>query len=106
MRQRGRHAAVAVTAAMLLLGVAGGATGAPGDLDGTQRGPSHGTSALNGGTRFYVPEDNDASVQAEAFQGAGMVEEAALLRELAAQQETVWLTGGTPQEIRARVTGT
>lgn len=106
MRRRGRHAAVAVTAAMLLVGIAGGATGAPGGKDETQRGPSHGTSVLNGGTRFYVPEGNDASVQADAFEAAGMTEEAALMRELASQQETVWLTGGTPEQIGARVTET
>ncbi|GHG56396.1 glucanase [Flavimobilis marinus] len=106
MRRRGRGAAVAVTATMLLVGIAGGATGATAEKDSSNRGPAHGKSVLNGGTEFYVPEGNDASVQADAFEAAGLVEEAALMRELAAQQETVWLTGGTPEEIGATVSET
>lgn len=56
--------------------------------------------------RLYVPDGSPAARQAEIYRAAGQSEEAALMDALAAQPQVVYLAGGTPEEVRARVEAT
>ena len=56
------------------------------------------------GTRFFVPPPNEAAVQQiAALSKAQTYGDAAALTTLAATPQALWLTGGTPEDVRATV---
>jgi endoglucanase len=66
--------------------------------------PDH---TLAAGTRFFIPPPADGSVrQITQLFGAGDRTDAALLADMEATPQAVWLTGGTPDQVARQVRGT
>jgi endoglucanase len=86
-----------------VIGNTGGAVDVEG-ISSTCNGPAK-KPVLTRRTRLHVPENTNALAAAEAYEAAGRDDDAALMRQLAGQPQSVWLVGGTPDEISDRVRG-
>ena len=94
-------ALVAVTAAATILYALPASAGTASAAAAPAGRASRGTGPLPAGTRFYVPEAPAGSRQQIAdLRAAGDKADAALIRAEVDTPQAVWVTGGTPKQVR------
>src|SRR5262245_1600969 len=66
-----------------------------------------GAGSIGPGTQFYVPKaDHGATEQIATLTSSGDKAGAALIRKMIQTPQAVWLTGGTPKEVKQDVRAT